>query len=396
MTNARTSIDTSTSFGAKTVVLATSICLAVNAAGASAGIPQPDSVFYGTISVNGRSITAQDDVTVSARVAGSSTTIGVYKMGQSPTTGDNYVLRVRLESGVDGSPATDNAARIGDAIDIFVRLNDVCDGGSNDGGVCAGVDDCPGGGACGSEELVSVNGPIFLGTIGAVVNLDLPPSVCDSIRPRILHTNDVTTLCSGYIDPRRESNNGTDVNQGLMSLTMVLDEEVRSIGGGSLSPASFVVTETGGGSPPSIASVAAKIVNGQHVVTISFDRPITLREWTTVQAVVEDVCGNQIENVGNMGASVNEPDRIDIGFLPGDIDQRGSTQPLDLFMLRAAIVNGTLPPNTCAGLSVVDLADVDRNGVVEPIDVFFYRQLINGVGASTRPWGGAVMANTRP
>lgn len=373
-------------------------CLAVLAMTISvhAGIPQPDYVLHGTVSYNNQPLIAQDDATIIARLAGSNAHVGQYRMGQSTAAGDNYVLRVHLESNVDNSSPSTNAARIGDQVNIYVRLGNICDGGTNDGGPCASLNDCPDGDTCGREELLTPDAPISLTSVGHIQNLNLPPSACDSIRPRLMHDSESMTPCSGYIDPRRESNNGTDTNLGITSVTMVFDEEIRSIGGAALTPASFVVTETGGGSPPSIDLITLNIVDGLHVVTISLDRPITPREWTTIQAVVEDTCGNRIEDLGNMGSQTNEPDRIDIGFLPGDIDQSGATQPVDLFFLRGAINNGTLPSNACDATNLVDLADMDRNGLVTPIDVFIYRQLINGVGASTRSWSGVSMVNSRP
>lgn len=89
---------------------------------ASAGIPQPDTIFYGSVTINGQVITATDDVTIVARVTGVPNPVGLYKMGQGALAEDNYVLRVRLEASVPDSPAGDNAAQVGQTAQILVRL----------------------------------------------------------------------------------------------------------------------------------------------------------------------------------------------------------------------------------------------------------------------------------
>ncbi len=86
-----------------------------------AGVPQPDAVFYGTVTINGQVITAADNVTVIGRVSGSSDPVGRYRMGEGATAGSNYVLRVRLEVPVAGSPQNPNAARLGQVLQFFVK-----------------------------------------------------------------------------------------------------------------------------------------------------------------------------------------------------------------------------------------------------------------------------------
>ncbi len=71
--------------------------------------------------------------------------------------------------------------------------------------------------------------------------------------PSIVHAHGLlgeTRPFSGYIDPRRESDNGVDVNQGLDAATLVFDQPVFAVGGGAVSVASLEVTDTAGGSIP--------------------------------------------------------------------------------------------------------------------------------------------------
>jgi hypothetical protein len=199
----------------------------------------------------------------------------------------------------------------------------------------------------------------------------------------------VTTPCSGYIDPRTETN-------GMDTFTFVFEGETESAGGGAIGMSDFAVTTTGG-TVPSVASVVSSfdVPSGRQVVTVTLDQAIPLQEWTTIKADVASACGVAIDDQGNQGPGMNEPDRIDVAFLPGDIDQSGQTLPVDLFRLRGAIVNGTLPTGICAGLTLEDLADTDRNGTVLPIDLFTYRQLIVGA-AGFQVWNSASLNNDRP
>lgn len=89
-----------------------------------AGIPQPDAVLYGTITIDGTPLTAKDDLTIIARVTGAENPVGVYKMGASSTAGDRYVLRIRLESLADGGPQSNNTALVGQTASIFLKQAD--------------------------------------------------------------------------------------------------------------------------------------------------------------------------------------------------------------------------------------------------------------------------------
>jgi hypothetical protein len=195
---------------------------------------------------------------------------------------------------------------------------------------------------------------------------------------------------SGYIDPRRESDNGVDLNQGITEIALCFSRPVRAIGGGDLTADAFDIRETGGGTPPGIVDVIAL---DETRVTVTLDRPITLREWTTIQAHVEDGCGNAIADSGDQGPGVNEPDRVDIGFLPGDVNQSAFVNPLDLFRFRQYATGVAVPDQG----QIADFIDTDRNGQVLPTDLFAFRQLINGVSPpATMPWGTVSMSSERP
>ena len=73
---------------------------------------------------------------------------------------------------------------------------------------------------------------------------------------------------SGYIDPRRESLNGHDLNLGIASVTLIFTEPVFDVGSavdgteaGFLTPASFTITQTGADTPTAATSNGKALSN---------------------------------------------------------------------------------------------------------------------------------------
>lgn len=214
--------------------------------------------------------------------------------------------------------------------------------------------------------------------------------------PVLVHGAGQTTPRSGYIDPRRESTDGATQDQGIASLTLVFDQPVFGNGGTPAGADDFVVTSTAGAAP-TVVDVQSPD-NTSFVLTLS--GPIPVQGWTTVRAVVQNASGTPISNLGDLGAS-DEPDRVDLGFLPGDIDQNGVVEPIDLLRFRQ-YVGIELPGGTCTscphnvfGGEPADYFDIDRSGganPVDPLDLLRYRQLLQGTGTSTRAWAGETLA----
>jgi hypothetical protein len=202
--------------------------------------------------------------------------------------------------------------------------------------------------------------------------------------PVIVHEDGETQPYSGYIDPRSESSDGVQLDRGIDTIYLKFNEPVKDHGtleGGGLTADSFIVATTGAASAPTVVSVDD---SQNPLIVLTLSGPITPGQWTTIKADVDDLFGNRINDFGNQGPDVDEPDRIDIGFLPGDVDQNMVVQPLDLMRFRA-IVTGVFDVEEGDN---VDFADIDRNGVIEPLDLFFYRQLIRGGGNATQAWAG--------
>ncbi len=100
----------------------------------------------------------------------------------------------------------------------------------------------------------------------------------------------------GAIDARELHEFGNPNNlTGLRSFVVAFDDS------GSVVAECFAVSETGGGSPPSIVGIDQLPGNE---VRVNFDRPITEQQWTT------------LAYLGTGGKTL-----IDVGFLPGDVNQ---------------------------------------------------------------------------
>ena len=116
-----------------------------------ASIPLTDAVVYGSITINGVPITATDDVTVTARRTAGGASLGSYHMGDGgPQAGNNYILRIRLESLADGSSQSADAALVGQAVQVYVKQG------------------------AGAEQLMAT---YTVPRAGNVQRVDLPPSL---------------------------------------------------------------------------------------------------------------------------------------------------------------------------------------------------------------------------
>ncbi len=220
---------------------------------------------------------------------------------------------------------------------------------------------------------------------------------CDEVScpdpPKIVHELGLpgqTRPHTGYKDPKQDLNPAGN-RDGLTSCEIRFNVQVFATNaGGFPTTANFSMTETGGGAPPTVTGVM--MIGGDPTFyEVSWDRPLTLQEWTTIRASVFNAVGDPIINVGDLGPGMEEPDRVDLGYLPADVDQADPVAPLDLFRFRQYVNGIAMPP---LGL-VSDYIDTNRDGAVTPLDLFRYRQLVNGV-ATTQPWGGQSMNNPQP
>ncbi len=217
----------------------------------------------------------------------------------------------------------------------------------------------------------------------------------DITPPTIVHGAPDTSFedhaFGGYIDPRKESTDGVNLNLGMNQFVIRFSEPVVDIDGDALTAAAFSITETGQAAPPSVSEIE---MLGEQTVRVTLDRIITLQQWTTITVAAQDAAGNLMPDLGDQGPDIDEPDRVDVGMLPADIDQSGVVGPFDLLRYRLF----SFGPGFEFQQGVVsDFLDMDRSGIVGAFDLLFFRQLIYGVFPNaTRPWADMIMEHPRP
>lgn len=170
----------------------------------------------------------------------------------------------------------------------------------------------------------------------------------------------------GYIDPRAESTDGQSVNLGIDTVKLVFNTPLERVDGEPLDATAF-----GASNGITITNIATE---DARTITLSLSGPLPVQQWTTITINARSQCGQ---------TPLADID-INIGFLPGDIDQNGIVTPVDLLRFRQYL-NETSTPSIG---SVANYIDTDRDGEINPLDLYRYRQLINGVSPSTQVWAG--------
>ena len=93
------------------------------------GIPEPDVILYGKVTINGTAIPSPlpggTDVTVLARVTGVTNPVGSYHMGDTANAAISgfaqYVLKIHLESLADGSTQSSDHAIVSQTANLFIN-----------------------------------------------------------------------------------------------------------------------------------------------------------------------------------------------------------------------------------------------------------------------------------
>lgn len=103
----------------KTLSITSFLAILLATASARAALPEPDNLLYGSISLDDVAVTAaRVDVAVEVRRTAGGPAISRYQMGNDPTVGNFYSLRIPLESG--GGTPSENASATGDPLFIVV------------------------------------------------------------------------------------------------------------------------------------------------------------------------------------------------------------------------------------------------------------------------------------
>jgi hypothetical protein len=197
----------------------------------------------------------------------------------------------------------------------------------------------------------------------------------------------------GYVDPKVESTDGVNVDLGLNTFNVVFNVEPFGDGvGGPVTPANVTVEQTGGAAP----NVSSVVKNGA-TVTVELDRNITLQEWTTLVFGVWSADGVQIVDNGNEGEGVDEVARLDVAFVPGDVNSSGTNQPVDLNRWLTAWNSGDpIFPSDVENGHPDDYLDISRTGGAQPQDLNLLIRSMKGQAPFIRNWRNVGVNSPRP
>lgn len=176
---------------------------------------------------------------------------------------------------------------------------------------------------------------------------------------------------SGFIDPLEDVNAVTGQSEGLRVVRLTFDRQVVSAtNGGNVELDDWSVSETGGRAPPQVSWVRQE---GESTYMLVLNRPITPGQWTSIRPLVAGASGVEIQMLSG--------NRIDLGFLPGDVSANGAVTALDLGLWQQYDNDGAAPPQSM---------DLDRDGHVGRLDERRWNSLATGLN-STRAWLGTVL-----
>jgi hypothetical protein len=292
---------------------ATAIFAAAAAGAALAAIPEPDYILHGKVRINGVQAQPADDIRVLARVTvprGSPPVpteqiVGSYRIGDNPSAGNRYVLRMRLENLVaDGTTVqSTNAAVAGQTASLYVRRG-------------------PGG-----ADVFA--GTTILSTPGTIQSRDLSVEVCGIV-------SSSPANCS--IDARQPTNPDGNNPAGLQSV--VLTFNCSPVG---LAPSDFAITVSPPIGPPlSVGSV--QFNNPVATLQLAGNNRMQPGAWTCFQHTANGT-------------------RSCIGFLPGDVNGDGTVSALDLVTLvdaRNNVVSLPLSQTDIDRTGALNSADLSR------------------------------------
>lgn len=207
-----------------------------------------------------------------------------------------------------------------------------------------------------SDDCAAQSGTFFEGSSCALDPcVDVPaPKIASSDPP------------SGAVDARQPHDpSSTTPTQGYSSVQICFDSAVFGADDGDVVGTNdFITEETTAGGTVAGPAVTGVTDDGDNCYTVTFERTITPQAWTTVIALVEGTDGDPI---------LGDPfDRVDIGYLPGDVDALLTSGALDLLKLIDHL-------NMVVTLDIWSV-DIDRSGLAAAADVLRLVDLLNGAG----------------
>lgn len=190
-----------------------------------------------------------------------------------------------------------------------------------------------------------------------------------------------SSWASGFIDPRQDQQ-PSGVPQGIRAMLLTFDRSVVDPAShGAIGPSNFLVRQTGLQAPPVVTAVHSLPFNpsvGSRYF-LRLDRPLTPGECTTIIPLVANTDGVPMTAI--------PANRVALGFLPGDVNQDGTSDERDVQAWVQALPAGTDPVRW-------RYVDLNRDGAVNPADLQRLQQLLNGAGTS-RSWTGVSLPACR-
>ena len=232
---------------------------------------------------------------------------------------------------------------------------DICEPGICVAGAC-----CYDGGTCG--EMLQYACDDLSGTL-------LPGLTCDP-DPCLVPALISSVPEDGLIDARQPHPlTSLTPLQGFSVIQVCFDLPVFDAGGEALAVDDFTLVETPEQVDP-VPAVTAVVDLGGNCFEVQLERPITPGVWTTIIANVYSESGLAIDPAA---------DRIDIGFLPGDVDGSGGSTAVDITILVDALNGVIVLPESAT--------DIDRSGQTTPNDIIQEIEVLRGAETFTEWFG---------
>jgi hypothetical protein len=98
------------------------VLLGIYVGAVSAGIPEPDAIIYGAVTIDGFTKTADDNISISARILNPPQDLAIYQMGDIATAENNYVLNIPLEFLTESSKTVFSGAGVDISEPVYIYI----------------------------------------------------------------------------------------------------------------------------------------------------------------------------------------------------------------------------------------------------------------------------------
>jgi len=214
-------------------------------------------------------------------------------------------------------------------------------------GICVAGACCYDAGTCG--ELVQYECDLLTGTL--LVGLTCDPDPC--VAPALISS----VPEDGVVDARQPHPIDDLTPQGFSVIEVCFDMPVFDAGAEALDVDDFTLVETPEQVDP-VPALTAVVDLGGNCYELQLERPITPGVWTTFIAEVYSEAGTPVDPAA---------DRIDIGFLPGDVDHSLASSAVDITVLVDALLGTITLPESSTNID--RSSESGANDIVQLIEV---------------------------